>query len=144
MGQLVLTEAGHPPEGLPTLVTLKRLLRRMASLMRNEAGTIWAPWKLGSVPSVHPLVLGQRGALAEGLPTLLALVGPLPGVGPLVSDQLGLLAEGLPTLPTAIRPLPGVHPLVVDEAGALTEGLPTLLTPVGLLSGMNPLMLNEF
>lgn len=60
MGQLVLTKAGHPPEGLPTLATLERLLRRMGSLTRNEAGTIWAPWRLGSVPSVHPLVLGQR------------------------------------------------------------------------------------
>lgn len=144
MRQLVLTEAGDPPEGLPTLVTLKGLLGSVSSRVGSEAGTAQGSRDRGAPRSMHALVLGQGGALAEGLPALPAQVGPLPGVRPLVSDQLGLLAEGLPALPAAVGSLPCVDPLVMDEAGALAKGLPTLVTPVGLLPRVRALMLNEF
>lgn len=144
MRQLVLTEAGDPPEGFPTLITLKWLLGSVSPWVGSEAGAAQGSRDWGAPCSVHALVLGQGGALAEGLPALPAQIGPLPGVRPLVSDQLGLLAEGLPTLAAAVGPLPRVDPLVVDEAGALAKGLPTLVTPVGLLPRVRALMLDEF
>lgn len=143
MSQLVLTEAGDPPEGLPTLVTLKWFLGSVCSRV-GKAGAAQGPRDWGAPRCMHELVLSQRGALAEGFPAFPAQVGPLSRVRPLVSDQLGLLAEGLPTLAATIGPLSRVDPLMVDEAGALTKGLPTLITPVGLLPSVSTLMLNEF
>lgn len=140
----MLAEARDPPERLPTLTTLERLLCSEDSLRGDKAGAFWGSWGWRLLPGVHPLVLSEGGALAEGLPTFPAWVGPFPSVGPLVSDQLRLLAESLPTLPAAIGPLSRVHPLMVDEAGALTKGFSTLLAPVRLLSSMNSLMLNKF
>lgn len=139
----MLTEAGDPPEGLPTLITLKWFLGSVRS-QRGEAGAAQGSRNRGAPRRMHALVLSERGALAEGLPAFPAQVGPLSRVCPLVSDQLGLLAEGLPTLAAAVGPLSRVDPLMVDEAGTLTKGLPALVTPVGLLPSVSALMLNEF
>lgn len=48
------------------------------------------------------LMSEKVGALAEGLPTLTALIGLLPSVDDQVSEKVGALAEGLPTLMTCI------------------------------------------
>lgn len=139
----MLTEAGDPPEGLPTLVTLKRFLGSVRSRV-GKAGAAQSSRDWRAPHCMHELVLSQCGALAERFPAFPAQVGPLSRVCPLVSNQLGLLAEGLPTLAATIGPLSRVDPLMVDEAGALTKGLSTLITPVGLLPSVSTLMLNEF
>ena len=51
----------------------------------------------------------------------------------LVDAEAGALAEGLPTLIAFKRLLPGVHSLMDAEAGALTEGLPTPTASIGFL-----------
>ena len=53
----MLTQAGDPPESLPTLVTLKWLLRNMHPLTCTQAGTLRGSRELKLLRSVHPLVL---------------------------------------------------------------------------------------
>ena len=53
----MLTQAGDPPESLPTLVTLKWLLGSMHPLTCTQAGTLRGSRELKLLPSVHPLVL---------------------------------------------------------------------------------------
>ena len=50
---------------------------------------------------MHALVLGQMRALAEGLATRVARVGPLARVRPPVLAEVGAAAEGLAALPQA-------------------------------------------
>lgn len=80
------------------------------------------------------------GALAEALPTVLALVWPLTRVDALVLDEVGAAAKALATVGTHVRLLPGVDPLVADQVGAAVEALPTLDADVGLLSHECPLV----
>ena len=50
----------------------------------------------------------------------------------LVLEKGGILAEGLPTLAALIRPLARVHPLVDRELCAHAEGFSTFEALVGL------------
>lgn len=88
MGQLVLAEARNPPKSLPTGITLEWLLCGVDPLMGYKAEAFWCSENMCLLPCMHALVLSKRGALAEGLPTLLAGVGPLPSVCSLMPDKL--------------------------------------------------------
>ena len=61
----------------------------------------------------------------------------------LVDAEAGALAEGLPTLIAFKRLLPGVHSLMDAEAGALTEGLPTSIAFIWFLSSVNSPVFSE-
>lgn len=61
----------------------------------------------------------------------------------LVLGQGGAVCEGLPTVPALKRPLSGVDPPVLSEVSALFEAFPTIWTLVGLFSGVCPLVLAE-
>ena len=52
-----------------------------------------------------PLVADEVGALREGFPTVIALVGPLPAVDPVMLQQRGGAAEALATHGTPVGPL---------------------------------------
>ena len=60
---------------------------------------------------MDPLVDVEVGALAEALPTFVALIGLLPSVDSLVDEEFGALAEALPALPApvALRPREGAQ-----------------------------------
>ena len=77
-------------------------------------------------------VLGQMRALAEGLVTRVARVGPLARVRPPVLAEVGAAAEGLATLSAGVSLLTGVHPPVLAQVGEPAEGLATLHACVGL------------
>lgn len=80
------------------------------------------------------LVLHQVGALAEALPTVLALVWPLTRVDALVLDEVGTAAEALATVSTHVWLLPSVDSLMADQVGAAAEALPALDADIGLLT----------
>lgn len=61
----------------------------------------------------------------------------------LVLGQGGAVCEGLPTVPALKRPLSRVDPPVLSEVSALLEAFPTLRTLIGLFSGVCPLVLAE-
>lgn len=61
----------------------------------------------------------------------------------LVLGQGGAVCEGLPTVPAFIWPLSRVDPPVLSEVSALPEAFPTLRTLIGLFSGVHPLVLAE-
>lgn len=61
------------------------------------------------------LVLGQGGAVCEGLPTVPARVWLFSCVGPPVLSEVSALPEGFPTIWTFIWLFPGVCPLVLAE-----------------------------
>lgn len=70
----------------------------------------------------------KRGDTAEGLSTLLTLVGSLPGVRPHVGAQVGRVPERFPTMLTDAGPLPGVYSRVYLQVRGRIEGFSALLT----------------
>jgi hypothetical protein len=70
----------------------------------------------GVPPTVHPLVLREGGAAAEGLATLTALVGLLSSVDDGMSNEVRAPTKGLPAFDAFKRLLPTVDPLVPREA----------------------------
>ena len=87
------------------------------------------------------LVLDKGGILAEGLPTLTALIQPLTCVYPLVYCELCAHAEGFSTFEALVGFLPLMDPLMLNEAQALADGLPAVTALVWLLPGVNSLIL---
>lgn len=86
---------------------------------------------------MRALVPDEMGALAEGLPAVLAHVRLGPGVGPQVLGDRGAVIERPATLLTFERLLSSVSPDVLCERGALDKSFPTILTHIRLLSGVD-------
>lgn len=71
--------------------------------------------------------------MAEGPPTLYALIGFLACVYSLMFGKCRAVSEAFSAFMTFIRSLSCVHLLVFDECGAVTNGLPAILTSVWFL-----------
>ena len=61
----------------------------------------------------------------------------------LVLEKGGILAEGLPTLTALIWPLARVHPLVYCELCAHAEGFSTFITFIRFYSSVSPFMFSK-
>lgn len=72
---------------------------------------------------VGPLVTDEVGALREGLSTVITLVGSLPTMHAMVLQQRGGAAEALAAHSTAVGPLACVGALVLNKGGGAVEGL---------------------
>ena len=70
---------------------------------------------------MDPVLVNEARALAEGLPTLTALIRPLACEHSLVYCELCAHAEGFSTFEALVGFLPLMDPLMVNEARALAE-----------------------
>lgn len=66
----------------------------------------------GASRTVHPLMVSEGRAAAEGLPTFSAFVGLLSSVDDGVPNEICAPTEGLPTLNTFVGFLPAMNALV--------------------------------
>lgn len=62
-----------------------------------------------------PLVLKEGGALTEGFPTLSTFIRFLSSVDSMVKDEVGTPAEGLSTLVALVGLVSSVHTLMLGE-----------------------------
>lgn len=89
---------------------------------------------VGLLPCVDPLVLSQSCVGAQTFATLLAFVGPFSSVILLVHDAVIAGLERFATLLTLEGLLPSVTHLVPNELGVIPEDFPTFFTFVELHS----------
>lgn len=78
--------------------------------------------RVGLLARVDPPVLAEDRALAEGLATHAAHVGPLSGVGSLVLEKVGAPAKALPALHAPVGSLPARNGWSLSDRHALTQG----------------------